>query len=717
MRALPINRALIIYIFLSQYCISYTYNPILKSLRKRIFSMQQDYTNDLINETSPYLLQHAHNPVNWNAWNEESRSLASREDKLILISIGYSSCHWCHVMEHESFEDETVAKVMNEHYINIKVDREERPDVDNVYMSAVQLITGQGGWPLNVIALPDGRPVWGGTYFPKDAWINALTQIADLYTKEPNKVIEYAQKLSQGLNESAIITPNSDAENFKQETINSAIAQWSRHWDTRKGGLNRAPKFMMPTNYHFLLRYAQQTEDVELMEYVNTTLEQMAYGGIKDHIGGGFARYSVDDKWHIPHFEKMLYDNGQLVSLYSDAYIATKNPLYKETVIKTLDFVSREMTTPEGGFYSALDADSLTKEGKLEEGAYYVWTKDELKNLLDKDLALFEDYYNVNEYGYWENGNYVLIRNQSDEAFIEKHHLSQKELDEKKQMWGEVLVRFRESTKKRPRLDDKILTSWNALMTKGYIDAYRAFKNPSYLNTALKNAEFIVKNAMRSDNGLNRTYKNGKSTINAYLEDYAATIEAFIALFQVTGDAMWLTTSKLLTDYTVDHFQNPENKMFYFTSDQDPSLATRTIEYTDNVIPASNSKMAKNIFYLSRYFSYKTYLDTARAMLHNVQEEFERSPSSFSNWLDLMANLTMPFYEIVIVGSNADDVRKEFENFYMPNILIAVSLSESEIPIFKGRYIENKTLIYVCVNSTCKLPVSTVSEALELLEN
>lgn len=678
--------------------------------------MQHDYTNDLINETSPYLLQHAHNPVDWKAWNEKTLAQAKKENKLILVSIGYSSCHWCHVMEHESFEDSLVASFMNQNFINIKVDREERPDVDNVYMNAVQLMTGRGGWPLNAIALPDGRPVWGGTYFPKDDWLDALGQIAKIYNSDPNKLVEYADKLDSGLQEMDLVKPNSNKPSFELETLENAIQTWSRQWDTRQGGLNRAPKFMMPNNYQFLLRYAHQNNNKELLEYVNTTLEQIAFGGVNDHVGGGFARYSTDMKWHIPHFEKMLYDNAQLVSLYSDAYLKTKNPLYKETVYQTLTFIEREMTTDQGGFYSALDADSLDDYGELEEGAYYVWTKEELQSLLGEDLELFSAYYNVNSYGKWEKDHYVLIRQDTDQDFVKEHQILLDEFKSKKEKWRGDLLRFRESDKQKPRLDDKILTAWNGLMTKGYIDAYRVFKDPEHLNAALKNATFIKDNILRDDGGLDRTYKDGKSTINGYLEDYAAVIDAYIALFEVTTDEQWLQLAKNLTDYTFTHFQNKENSLFFFTSDQDPSLATRNTEFYDNVIPSSNSIMAKNIFKLSHYYLNRAYTDTVVAMLNNVQPNFDQSPTSFSNWMDLMLNYTKPYYELVVVGQNSKEVLAQLNEVYLPNKLTAASTTKSNQEIFKGRYLEGETLIYVCVNNACKLPVKTVHEALELIE-
>lgn len=676
-------------------------------------SMKHKYTNDLINETSPYLLQHAHNPVNWKPWNDETLSIAKDEKKLIVISVGYSACHWCHVMERESFEDSLVASVMNESFISIKVDREERPDVDQVYMNAVQLMTGSGGWPLNVIALPDGRPVWGGTYFKKEQWISALDQISKLYQKDPNKLYEYADKLEEGIKSLDVVHLNTEKIEFTQERVQKAIDIWSKNFDNSKGGMNRAPKFMMPNNHHFLLRQAYQNNDLKLQEYVNLTLTKIAYGGVYDQIGGGFSRYSVDAKWHIPHFEKMLYDNAQLVSLYSDAYLITKNNLYKEVVYETLQFVERELTDKEGTFYSSLDADSTTPEGELEEGAFYVWTKEELKSLLGLDYDVFTDYYNVNNYGFWEHENYVLIRQDRTEDVSKKHSLSNEELFEKIKLWKSLLLNEREK-RVRPRLDDKVLTSWNALMLKGYTDAYRVFNEPKFLTIAIKNADFILNKQLRSSGGLNHSYKEGRSTINGYLEDYAATIEAFITLYENTLDEKWLTTARDLANYTFDHFFDDKSKMFFFTSDEDASLITRNIEYRDNVIPASNSIMAKNLFKLSHYFDNEAYHKTASAMLHNVQPEMETYPSGFSNWLDLMLNYTNKYYEVAVVGSDARERIAELNKTFIPNKLIIGSLKESELPLLKNKYVEGKTFIYVCFNKVCKFPVQEVDKALKL---
>lgn len=678
--------------------------------------MQHAYTNALINESSPYLLQHAHNPVDWYAWNTESLERAKSENKLIIISVGYAACHWCHVMEHESFEDEAVASVMNAHFINIKVDREERPDIDQVYMNAVQLMTGQGGWPMNVIALPDGRPVWGGTYFKKEQWTQALTQIAKLYAESPEKLYEYANKLEQGIKNLDVIIPNTETVDFSVQEIETAISQWSEQFDLKFGGITSQHKFMMPNNYHFLLRYAHQSNDTKLKDYVDNTLTKIAYGGVYDHVGGGFSRYAVDSKWHIPHFEKMLYDNGQLVSLYADAYLISKNKLYKEVITETLAFVNRELTAPNGAFYSSLDADSHNHKGVLEEGAYYVWTTKELEAVLNTDYKLFTDYYNVNAFGYWEHKNYVLIRSKSDDEFIQTHQLTIQELNAKKQLWKTALLKARDQ-RKTPRLDDKSLTSWNALMLKGYLDAYRVLGDEAYLDSALKNAHFIINNQLKEDGSLYHSYKNDTSSINGFLEDYATTIEAFILAYEITLDKKWLFTARDLTNYTFDRFYDEKSKLFFFTNAQDAALVSRSIEYRDNVIPASNSILAKSLFKLSHYFDNAYYLKTATAMLHNVSPEIHSYPGGFSNWLDLMLNFTNPYYEVAIIGTAAKDKLKTLNATYLPNKLIAGSTTESSLPLLKQRYVAQETLIYVCVNNTCQRPVKEVSEAIQLLKN
>jgi uncharacterized protein len=700
-----------------KHLISFTFLIIILSCESQTKPnmSKHTFTNSLITETSPYLLQHAHNPVNWYAWHKEALKLAKEENKLIIISIGYAACHWCHVMEHESFEDTAVAKIMNDNFISIKVDREERPDIDQVYMSAVQLMTGSGGWPLNVVALPDGRPVWGGTFFRKKDWINALTQLAKLYKEDPEKAIKYADNLTNGVKKSGLVPLNTSKKEFTQTELEKAVKKWKQNLDYKMGGRKGAPKFPIPNNFDFLMHYAFQNSDTKLTNYVNTSLTKMAYGGIYDQIGGGFARYATDAKWHVPHFEKMLYDNGQMMGLYAKAYAATKNILYKNVVYQTADFLEHELLDKTGAFYSSLDADSKDANGHLEEGAYYVWTKSELKTLIGNDFNLFSDYYNVNDFGKWEKDNYVLIRDESDIAFAKKHKLTVAELEKKVEKWHKTLLTFREKRAK-PRLDDKSLTSWNALTLKGYIDAYKVFNDKRFLDIALKNAHFISTKMLKPNGSLYRNYKNNKSNLEAYLIDYASVSEAFIELYQVTLNQKWLTQAKQLTDYCFDSFFDDNSQMFYFTSNKALSLVAKKIEVDDNVIPSSNSIMALNLFKLYHYYSNTKYLETAEQMLHNVKENALAYGAGASNWLTLYNYTLNNYYEIAIVGPNAEVFTQEFNKMYLPNTLIAASKTDSKLPLLESRFNPEETLIYICVNGACKMPVSSIKDALNLIK-
>jgi hypothetical protein len=668
------------------------------------------YTNALVHETSPYLLQHAHNPVDWLAWNDESLAKAKAEQKPILISIGYSACHWCHVMEHESFEDSTVADFMNENFICIKVDREERPDVDQVYMNAVQLMTGRGGWPLNCFALPDGRPLYGGTYFPKEQWMDVMSKVAGIWTNEREKALEYATNLTKGVSESELIERNTADAAFKSEDLESIVKKWEGQVDNKEGGPNRSPKFPLPNNYEFLLRYAALNNDASLLDHVNLTLEKMAFGGIYDQAGGGFARYSTDALWKAPHFEKMLYDNGQLVSLYSEAYQATKNPLYKEIVEETLIFVERELTSKKGAFYSALDADS---EG--EEGKFYVWKKEELETLLGDDFAWVKDYYNINVKGLWEHGNYILLRKHTDEDFAQKQGWGITDLKQKVAAVNELLLKER-SKRIRPGLDDKQLTSWNALMLKGYVDAYRVFGEDAYLKSALKNAEFILKTQRQKDGGLWHSHKENRSTINGFLEDYCFTIEALISLYQATFEKKWLDEADKLASYAIENFHDSESGMFFFNSNKDPKLIARKMELTDNVIPSSNSSIAKGLFYLGHYLDKKEYLEISEQMLNNVAASAQQGGGWYSNWLELMLHHTNSFYEVAVIGKEADEKRAQIEQNYHPNKMLVGGKKENGLPLLEYKSIEGETWIYVCVDKACQMPTNDVSKALELIK-
>ncbi|MFA5556981.1 MAG: thioredoxin domain-containing protein [Flavobacteriaceae bacterium] len=665
--------------------------------------------NELHKETSPYLLQHKNNPIFWKSWNDTSLEQSRKENKLLIISIGYSACHWCHVMEHESFEDSEVAELMNRYFVSIKVDREERPDVDSVYMKAVQLMTKQGGWPLNVVALPDGRPVWGGTYFRKEQWLSTLEQLAQMWQEEPQKMLDYAQNLETALESLTQIIEQPLQENI-QEVLDNFIEKWSKSFDLEMGGYARAPKFMMPTNYRFLMRYAYQNNHKPLLDYVNLTLTKMAYGGIFDVIDGGFSRYSVDMKWHIPHFEKMLYDNGQLVSLYSDAYKLTKNPIYGEIVKKTLNFVEREWLTDEGGFYAAFDAESLNENGKKEEGAFYVWKKEELQIIFKEDFELFSALFSIDDFGYWEHQNYVLIQQKPLEITANDFGISASKLRGKKESFEKTLFEIR---KKRPKpaLDDKIITSWNAIMNRGYTDAYKAFGEVKYLEIAQKNIEFIKTKLWSEDGNLYRTYKNKIAKINGFLEDYAFVVDALIGLYEVTANENYLLEAKQLTDYTLDNFYDSDKGLFRFKSVEDASLVSENYETEDNVIDSSNSVMARNLYTLSVYFGLVHYEDICRKMLRIVISNIDY-PSAFSNWLNVWMNFDTQQKELAICGKNALENLNVINQNYFPNLIVSASEKPSNLPFLKGRYAENILHFFVCQNKVCDLPLQSIDKVL-----
>ena len=668
---------------------------------------KSEFTNRLIKESSPYLLQHAHNPVNWYPWGKEALERAQEDNKLIIVSIGYAACHWCHVMEHESFEDKEVARFMNANFVCIKVDREERPDIDQVYMNAVQLITGSGGWPLNCITLPDGRPIYGGTYFKKENWLEVLTQVLRFVKENPEKAEQQAKSLTEGVRTENLFNSDSEKSEFTMNDLDEVFANWKRNIDYVNGGSKGAPKFPMPIGYQYLLHNNYLTKNDDALKSVTTTLNKMADGGIYDQVGGGFARYSVDTYWKAPHFEKMLYDNAQLVSLYSSAYQQSKDPYYMKIVEETLEFIQRELTSKEGAFYSSLDADS---EG--EEGKFYVWTKSELQKALGNKAELIADYYNVTENGNWENGTNILLKSGNDKKIAKKYNLTETELEDRIIEAKKILLKEREK-RIRPGLDDKILTSWNALMLKAYVDAYRVFDNKDYLKVALKNAEFINSKMMSSNNQLFRNFKNDKTSINAFLDEYAFTIEAFISLYQATFDEKWLIEAQELLEYSIAHFYNKTSGMFYYTSDLDPALIARKMEISDNVIPASNSEMAKNLFVLGKYFYNDEYTEMSRKMLNNIGQNTIRNGAYFANWNILMAWFINDPFEVAIVGKNFETIRKEFDKHYLPNVFLSGGEREGKLPLLKNRLMKGQTTIYVCKNKTCKLPTTEIKEALK----
>jgi uncharacterized protein len=675
-------------------------------------NINHSYTNQLIHETSPYLLQHAHNPVNWYPWNEETLALAKKENKPLLISIGYSACHWCHVMEKECFENEEVAKIMNEYFINIKVDREERPDIDHIYMNAVQLMTERGGWPLNCFALPDGRPFYGGTYFPKDNWINVLTQLHQQYHGNYNKVVAYAEEVSKGVKSQEEIFTPSPSLGFDKEVITLMTENWKKQFDTVEGGANRAPKFPLPNNYEFLLQYYYHTKDEEVGKHILNTLHKMARGGIYDQLGGGFARYSVDNLWKVPHFEKMLYDNAQLISLYSHAFQLFKDEEFKKIVYETTSFIERELLDKTGAFYSALDADS---EG--EEGKFYVWTKEDLQQIIGEDFNLFAELYQINTKGYWENGNYILIRNQSYAEFAESKKLSIDLLYSKIDEWKKKLMIERDK-RVRPSLDDKTLTSWNALATKSLAEAYLAFNDPYFLNLALQNADFLTKHQIDNEGKIWHNYKNETSNINGYLEDYCFVAEAFIALYQATFDESWLQLANKIAKYAIQHFYSEDKKMFYFTSDTDAKLFVRTIDYQDNVIPSTNSTMANVLFILGKYFNNQDYLDKSSEMLNAIQPYLSSYGSGYSNWAILYLKQIHPHFEVAFAGKEAKKIHLQWQKHFIPNQIVMGCVSDNtDIDLLKNKFSNDNTMIYVCIDKTCKMPTNQIEQALKQISS
>ena len=670
-------------------------------------SQDHTYSNHLIHESSPYLLQHAHNPVNWYPWGSEALDRARKEEKLIIVSIGYAACHWCHVMEHESFADEQVAQFMNDHFVAIKVDREERPDIDRIYMHAVQLISGTGGWPLNCVALPDGRPLYGGTYFPRAQWIDMLSRVVRFVRENPGKAEAQADALARGVRSGELMLGAVEEAPYTVDDLRRIVAPWKDDIDFTYGGHKRAPKFPLPAAWQFLLHYHHLTGDADALKAVTTTLDRMADGGIYDQIGGGFARYSTDMYWKVPHFEKMLYDNAQLVSLYAAAYQLTRDSRYRRVVTETMDFIQRELSSPEGGFYSSFDADS---EG--EEGKFYVWTRAELRRALGEEADLIGDYFSVTEEGNWENGKNILFRSVPEKEIAHRYGLTEDELARRVQEAKALLLRKRVE-RIQPELDDKILTAWNALMLKACAEAYRVLDVPCYRDMAVKNAAFINREMKSPDGRLSRSFKNGAASINAFLDDYAFVISAFIALYQATFDERWLRDARQLADYVLAHFYDATTGMFFYTSDIDPALIARTMELADNVIPASNSEMAKNLYLLGHYFADDGYIRTSERMLAAMGQNPFTGGAYYANWDILMAWIAGGLCEVAILGEEAETRRRELDAHYLPQVLISGGTGGGTLPLLEHKPAGGSATVYVCRDRVCRQPETTVGEALK----
>jgi uncharacterized protein len=690
--------------------------------------------NKLINETSPYLLQHAYNPVEWYAWKPEAFEKARAEDKPILVSIGYSTCHWCHVMERESFEVVDTAAFMNEHFVNIKVDREERPDVDQIYMEACQVISGGGGWPLNCFLTPDGRPFFAGTYYPpvpayqRPSWLQLLTNMVNAFKTQRQVVEEQADKLTDIIRnaDNNFIKKGNSFENslknventegvFSRFRVDNIFYALRERFDRVDGGFGGAPKFPSTFCVQFLLDYYFYTKNEEALAHAELSLIKMIQGGIYDQLGGGFARYATDREWLIPHFEKMLYDNALILNNLCDVYKITKKDIYRETIDETLAFIEREMLNTEGGFYSAYDADSEGVEGK-----FYVWEKKEIDTVLGEDAALFCAFYDVTAEGNWEEKN-ILWRHKSYEEFAAATGEDVFILKEKLKKSRDKLFKIRD-LRIKVGLDDKILLSWNALMISSHAKAYEALniepkRNPDsfgtegYKKKAVEGLDFMLKKFKKSDLEFFHTYKNGYAQYDAFLEDYAYLIEAMLDVYQITFEKRYIVEAKALTDYVLDNFLDTNDNLFYFTSEKQTDILLRKKDLYDNATPSGNSTMVRNLQRLGILFDDAHYKALTINMLQAVSEVIERYPSGFAKWASCFLSVVFPPLEIAVVGEDAFEKVLDINALFLPNKIVVASVEEDNtLPLLRDKQNEGDTYIYVCQNYACKMPVKTVNE-------
>ncbi len=668
------------------------------------------FTNKLIEESSPYLLEHAHNPVNWYPWGKEALRKAEDQNKPLVISIGYASCHWCHVMERECYSDTEVAAYMNEHFVSIKIDREERPDIDQIYMNASMMLNGSGGWPLNAFTLPDGKPFYVVTYLPKGQWLQLLQQIHSLSENKAEELKTQADTITHGVATHQMFSPPKEGSTQKwEESYDSLYLKIKSTIDFKQGGFNRSPKFPLPVAWEWLLQEYAVNKNEEAFKATATTLRNMALGGIYDQLGGGFSRYSTDGYWFAPHFEKMLYDNGQLISLYAHAYKISKNKLYKDVIEETLDFVERELMNERGGFYSSINADS---EG--EEGRFYVWSEKEIKELLPKeDVSLILSYYQIRTEGNWEENKNILYPVDIKENFARKEDIEFKK-------WERILKESRqklfEARKERvsPTVDDKILVSWNAVMMKGYIDAFQALGKKRYLDVAIENANFLTEKMVEEDGHLWRNYKDGQTNIDGLLEDYALLADAYIALYQVTFNKHWLDLADRLLQYVDAHFKDEDNALFFYTSEKSERLIARKKEVEDNVLPASNSVLATVFYKLGVYLEKEDYQQVAKAMLENVLKEIPTAVPYFAQWAQLLGICCKDRSEIAILGKGTSEIRKRLQREFFP-LSFWMGGEKENLPLLEHKLISGKTLIYVCRNKVCRQPVEKIDEAFKEL--
>jgi len=684
------------------------------------------FSNRLAKETSPYLLQHAHNPVDWYPWGDEALQKAQTEDMPILVSIGYSSCHWCHVMEKESFENSATAQLMNKHFINIKIDREERPDLDHIYMDALQAMTGSGGWPLNVFLTPQLKPFYGGTYFPpvkaynRASWNDVLLSISKAFKERRTEIEEQANELlnhiknanSFGLQNPSLIHVPAD-ELFTSKQSEEMFENIMKTADTEWGGFGKAPKFPQTFTISFLLQYHHATGNEKALKQACISLDKMINGGIYDHIGGGFARYSTDNEWLAPHFEKMLYDNALLVVALCDAYQVTKNNKYKKTIEETLQFIDDEMTSEEAGFFSAYDADSEGVEGK-----FYTWNKSEVDAVLQNNSELFCSLYDITEKGNWEGVNIPRIKVEA-EAFCELHQLN---IDLFNSTIEECRKKLFETRAKRikPLLDDKIILSWNALMNMAYSKAFAALGKEEYKEKAVQNMAFLLRAfGDEKKNGLNHVYTKGEAKFNAYLDDYAFLIQALISLQEITSNQQYLKRAEEFTQIVVTHFAEEETGFFYFTEEGQKDIIVRKKEVYDGAIPSGNAVMAFNLHYLGVILNKPEWKEQSMKMVLSLEQAVLKYPGSFAVWAGHLMNLINGYKEVAIVGNDHQEYRDELLKEYLPGIILqTASETIQEFPLLAGRSTEKKnSYIYVCRDYSCLKPTSNTLEALSFLRD
>jgi uncharacterized protein YyaL (SSP411 family) len=667
--------------------------------------MKHKHTNSLARETSPYLLQHAYNPVEWLPWGETARTKALSENKLMLVSIGYSSCHWCHVMERECFEDEAVAQIMNAAFVNVKVDREERPDVDQVYMEAVQMMNRQGGWPLNCFTTPDGLPVYGGTYFPKDKWINILNQLSKLWAEDPEQFRAYGEKMKAGMAISGGIPGIEDQKRFDTAPLKLCIQNWKKRFDNTFGGPEKAPKFPLPCNYAFLLHYGHIIKDESVVKHVELTLDTMALGGIYDQVGGGFARYSTDVEWKVPHFEKMLYDNAQLIGLYAEAFHAFGKREYLEVVKSIYTWLIRDMKHPAGGYFSAIDADS---EGV--EGLYYTWDEHFAHNNSGQSVS-YRKFYHVGAEALWEE-RLIPVRIASFAEMAKAIGTDiESVISELNQLNGGLLTERQKRIS--PLIDTKCICSWNCMLASGLSSAYKHTGISTLLDESISIMKFVETHLSDHESGeLKHTWKDGKAKIQGFLDDYAFAADAYLKLYDSTFDEYYLQKAKALAFIAIDKYYDTEKGLFFFISSDQTDLITRPVELSDNVIPSTNSVMAHVLDSLASYFDLPHFRDMASRLLNAVTESMVAYGSGYAHWADLHLKRAVGSIEVVATGPKAIELMNEINKEYNPLTLRAAALSSSKLPVMDKRFDEDKSAIYVCHNFSCRQPVETAMQAM-----